>query len=71
MSGAASGRIVLAATPLGNPGDASPRLRAALSDADVIAAEDTRRLRRLLSYLDVVTRAQVVSFYDAVERERA
>ncbi len=65
------GRIVLAATPLGHPGDASTRLVAALADADVIAAEDTRRLRRLLTDLGVVTHARVVSCYDAVERQRA
>ena len=40
-------RIVLAATPIGNDDDASPRLREELEKADVIAAEDTRRLRAL------------------------
>ena len=66
-----SGRIVLAGTPLGNPQDASARLIEALRSADIIAAEDTRRLRRLLADLAVVTSARVVSCYDAVERERA
>lgn len=66
-----SGRLVLAATPLGNVEDASPRLRAALAESDVVAAEDTRRVRRLASDLGVVIAARVVSFYDAVERERA
>lgn len=66
-----SGRVVLAATPLGNPADASPRLRAALESADVIAAEDTRRVRRLLSDLGVTAAGRIVSYYDAVERERA
>ncbi|HEV2928716.1 MAG TPA: 16S rRNA (cytidine(1402)-2'-O)-methyltransferase, partial [Propionibacteriaceae bacterium] len=56
-----SGVVVLAATPIGNPADASPRLLAELVGADVIAAEDTRRLRRLLARLDVVTSARVVS----------
>lgn len=65
------GRIVLAATPLGNPGDASARLVAALGEADVIAAEDTRRARRLASDLGVTMTGRVVSFYDAVERERS
>jgi 16S rRNA (cytidine1402-2'-O)-methyltransferase len=65
------GRVVLAATPLGNPGDASARLREALATADVIAAEDTRRLRRLLADLGVRAAGRVVSFYDAVERERS
>lgn len=62
--------IVLAATPLGNPGDASQRLREALATADVIAAEDTRRLRRLAVSLEVTITATVVSFYDAVEAAR-
>ena len=65
------GRIVLAATPLGNPDDASPRLREALATADVIAAEDTRRVRRLLADLGVTSSGRIVSFYDAVERERS
>lgn len=68
---AKAGRIVLAATPLGNPGDASARLRDALATADVVAAEDTRRLRRLLADLGVTAPGRVVSFYDAVERERS
>jgi 16S rRNA (cytidine1402-2'-O)-methyltransferase len=50
--------------------DASPRLRTALRQADVIAAEDTRRLRSLLQGLEETTSARVVSYYDAVERER-
>lgn len=62
---------MLAATPLGNPGDASARLIAALGEADVIAAEDTRRARRLASDLGVTMTGRVVSFYDAVERERS
>ena len=65
-----SGQLVLAATPIGDVQDASPRLRAALRDADVIAAEDTRRLRSLLQALDETTSARIVSYYDAVERER-
>jgi 16S rRNA (cytidine1402-2'-O)-methyltransferase len=63
--------LVLAATPIGDARDASPRLREALADADVIAAEDTRRLRRLATALEVVVRAKVVALYDAVERERS
>ena len=50
---ARTGRIVLAATPLGNPGDASARLVDALATADVVAAEDTRRVRRLAADLGV------------------
>jgi 16S rRNA (cytidine1402-2'-O)-methyltransferase len=64
------GRVVLAATPLGDPGDASARLVAALGGADVIAAEDTRRLRRLARDLGVTLRGRVVSHYDAVEDVR-
>ncbi|MGI5126031.1 16S rRNA (cytidine(1402)-2'-O)-methyltransferase [Pseudonocardia sp. CA-107938] len=67
---AATGRLVLAATPLGNPGDASPRLRDALATADVIAAEDTRRLRNLASSLQVSVVGRIISHYDAVEAAR-
>lgn len=63
--------LVLAATPIGDPRDASARLVAALAEADVIAAEDTRRLRRLASALGVTITAKVVAVYDAVERGRA
>jgi 16S rRNA (cytidine1402-2'-O)-methyltransferase len=62
--------LVLAGTPLGRVSDASPGLRSALAGADVIAAEDTRRLRRLAGDLAVDVRASVVSFYEAVERSR-
>jgi 16S rRNA (cytidine1402-2'-O)-methyltransferase len=65
-----SGRLVLAATPLGDSRDASPRLVAALGDANVIAAEDTRRLRSLAAALGVTVSGRVVSFYDAVETAR-
>lgn len=65
-----SGRLVIAATPIGNIGDASPRLRQALADADVIAAEDTRRLLNLAKALEVNIRAKVVSYHDAVEQEK-
>jgi 16S rRNA (cytidine1402-2'-O)-methyltransferase len=64
------GVLVLAATPIGDAGDASPRLRAALATADVIAAEDTRRLRRLTRSLDVTPAGRVVSYYDANESAR-
>lgn len=62
--------LILAGTPIGNIGDATPRLVAALADADVIAAEDTRRLRRLASDLDVQITAQVRSHFEGNERER-
>jgi 16S rRNA (cytidine1402-2'-O)-methyltransferase len=63
--------LVIAATPIGDPDDASPRLCRALESADVIAAEDTRRLRRLATALGVTVGARVVAVYDAVERGRA
>ncbi|NMM88011.1 16S rRNA (cytidine(1402)-2'-O)-methyltransferase [Rhodococcus sp. SRB_17] len=65
-----TGRLVLAATPMGDVGDASPRLRAALATADVVAAEDTRRTKSLASSLDVTITGKVVSFYDQVEVAR-
>lgn len=64
------GVLLLAATPLGNPGDASTRLRDALAGADVVAAEDTRRLGRLAADLGVRVAGETVSFYEAVERAR-
>ncbi len=64
------GRLVLAATPLGDVGDASPRLAEALAEADVIAAEDTRRLKSLAAALEVSPRGRVVSFYEDVETAR-
>ena len=65
-----SGRLVLAATPLGDARDASPRLRAAIATADVVAAEDTRRLRSLAAALGVTVTGRVISHYDAVEASR-
>ena len=65
-----TGRLVLAATPLGDVRDASPRLASALADADVIAAEDTRRFKSLATALGVTPRGRVVSFYEDVETAR-
>jgi 16S rRNA (cytidine1402-2'-O)-methyltransferase len=65
-----SGRLLLGATPLGQPTDASPRLIDALATADVVAAEDTRRLRTLASALDAPITGRVVSLYDRVEALR-
>ena len=62
---------MLAATPIGRPDDASARLVAALASAPVIAAEDTRRLRRLADQLGVALTGAVVSYYDGVEEQRA
>ena len=64
------GTLILAGAPIGDPADASPRLRAALATVPVIAAEDTRRLRRLAAALDVPLSARIVSYYDANERAR-
>ena len=61
---------MLGATPLGQPSDASPRLIAALSSADVVAAEDTRRVRTLAKALDVRIGGNIVSFFDHVEASR-
>src|SRR5690606_29476722 len=69
--GGSMGRVVLAGTPIGDVGDASPRLAEVLATADVIAAEDTRRLRRLLDRLGVSTGARVVSYFDGNEAARA
>src|SRR4051794_23037060 len=62
--------LVLAATPIGNTADASPRLREHLETADVVAAEDTRRLRRLTEALGLRPSGRVVSYYDGVEQAR-
>jgi 16S rRNA (cytidine1402-2'-O)-methyltransferase len=66
----ATGRVLLAGTPLGRPEDASQRLRDALATVPLIAAEDTRRLRRLCADLDVRPVGRIVSFYDANESAR-
>ena len=62
--------LVLAATPIGDPRDAAPRLADELRTADVIAAEDTRRLRRLLAGLAVEPRGAVVSYHEHNEAAR-
>lgn len=62
--------IIVAATPLGNLADASPRLISALQQAELIAAEDTRRLRNLANALGVELRAKVVSNFDHNEAGR-
>ena len=64
------GRLLLGATPLGQPSDASPRLITALSSADIVAAEDTRRVRTLAKALDVRIGGKIVSFFDHVEASR-
>jgi 16S rRNA (cytidine1402-2'-O)-methyltransferase len=64
------GRLLLGATPLGQPSDASPRLITALGDAEVVAAEDTRRVRTLAKALGVAITGRVVSMFDQVEAAR-
>jgi 16S rRNA (cytidine1402-2'-O)-methyltransferase len=61
---------VLAATPIGRVDDASPRLAAELSGADVVAAEDTRRLRRLTNELGIEIPGRVVSYFEGNEHFR-
>ncbi len=65
-----TGVLVLAASPIGQPGDAPPRLAAELEGADVIAAEDTRRFRRLCSDLGISPAGQVVSYFEGNESGR-
>jgi 16S rRNA (cytidine1402-2'-O)-methyltransferase len=62
--------LVLAATPIGRADDASPRLLAELAGADVVAAEDTRRLRRLCADLGVAVPTRVVSYFEGNEQAR-
>jgi 16S rRNA (cytidine1402-2'-O)-methyltransferase len=66
-----AGALVLAATPIGDPRDAAPRLAQELATADVVAAEDTRRLRRLCADLGVSIAGSVVSFHEHNESSRA
>lgn len=70
MSERQAGTLVLAATPIGDAGDASPKLRRLLAEADVVAAEDTRRLRRLAASLDVEISGRVVSYHEHNEGSR-
>ncbi len=64
------GTLVLAATPIGDPRDAAPRLADELAAADVVAAEDTRRLRRLCRDLGVSPSGTVVSYHEHNEAAR-
>jgi 16S rRNA (cytidine1402-2'-O)-methyltransferase len=65
-----TGVLVLAATPIGQAADAPPRLAAELAGADVIAAEDTRRLSRLATELGVDVKGRVTSYFDGNEAAR-
>ena len=66
----AAGRLLIGATPLGQPSDASTRLIRALATADVIAAEDTRRVRTLAHALEVRPVGRIVSLFDQNEATR-
>ncbi|GAA1958092.1 16S rRNA (cytidine(1402)-2'-O)-methyltransferase [Nocardioides panacihumi] len=65
-----TGTLVLAATPIGRVEDAPPRLASELASADVIAAEDTRRLKRLVGDLGVTITGRVVSYFEGNESAR-
>ncbi|MEU1402130.1 16S rRNA (cytidine(1402)-2'-O)-methyltransferase [Streptomyces sp. NPDC005728] len=65
-----TGTLVLAGTPIGDIADAPPRLAEELTGADVVAAEDTRRLRRLTQALGVTTKGRVVSYFEGNESAR-
>jgi 16S rRNA (cytidine1402-2'-O)-methyltransferase len=65
-----AGELWLAAAPIGNPGDASARLREAIATADLIAAEDTRKLGRLAADLQVAPAGQIVSHFEGNEARR-
>lgn len=68
--GGVTGTLVLAGTPIGDVRDAPPRLAEELAGADVVAAEDTRRLRRLTQALGVTPRGRVVSYFEGNESAR-
>lgn len=64
------GVLVLAGTPIGRVADASARLAEELTGADVIAAEDTRRLRRLTGELGIEPRGRITSYFEGNEQAR-
>jgi len=66
-----AGTVVLAAPPIGNVGDASARLVALLERADIVAAEDTRRLYDLARRLGVYVNGRVIAYHDHNERDKA
>ena len=68
--GGVTGTLVLAGTPIGDIADAPPRLAEELAGADVVAAEDTRRLRRLTQALGVTPKGRVVSYFEGNESAR-
>ncbi|MFI6562679.1 16S rRNA (cytidine(1402)-2'-O)-methyltransferase [Streptomyces sp. NPDC050534] len=65
-----TGTLVLAGTPIGDVADAPPRLAEELAGADVVAAEDTRRLKRLTQALGVTPKGRIVSYFEGNESAR-
>jgi 16S rRNA (cytidine1402-2'-O)-methyltransferase len=63
--------LILAATPIGNLGDASPRLRETFANATVIVAEDTRTTKHLLSALGWTTTATIIALHEHNEVAKA
>jgi 16S rRNA (cytidine1402-2'-O)-methyltransferase len=70
VTNSVAGVLVLAATPIGDPRDAAPRLRHEIATADVVAAEDTRRFSRLCRSLEVKASGSVVSYHEHNEATR-
>ncbi|MBI3429457.1 MAG: 16S rRNA (cytidine(1402)-2'-O)-methyltransferase [Actinobacteria bacterium] len=62
--------LTLAATPLGNPGDAGTRLKEAIEGASIVAAEDSRKFHRLCKDLELNFKGRVISFFEGNEEER-
>jgi 16S rRNA (cytidine1402-2'-O)-methyltransferase len=62
--------LILLGAPLGNIADASSRLRSVLSEADIVAAEDTRRLARLARELEITVPGRIVSYFEGNEQRR-
>lgn len=62
--------LTLAATPLGNPGDASLRLKSAIEEARIVAAEDSRKFHRLCADMGVKFSGRVISFFEGNEKDR-
>lgn len=63
--------LIIACTPIGNPGDASTRLREAIESADLIAAEDSRKFQRLASDLNLRYRGDLLSLFEGNEASRS
>lgn len=62
--------LTLAGIPLGNPGDASTRLKDAIESAGIVAAEDSRKFHRLCADLAIDFTGRVLSFFEGNEQER-